>query len=230
MVTKIGSLPFLRGPTRLWKFKQISESPKRHWISVFSSFSFAAFDPKTKTNSEGETLYRAPISVTPSDFRIRKISDSKIFFWVSLEHIKWPSSDLSLTWAEWASSRDLFQTPPVREFTKPAEFGSRFSSGARTESSSEGRIKSYTPFFNSCWLFVISIFVGCWLYVSLASFKFPAIVAASLLVASDDSGFSSGWRLAFLGGGEIFASSGCSDELSSLVFAPWWRFCSVNGC
>ena len=97
MVTKIGSLPFLRGPTRLWKFKQISESPKRRWIPVFSSFSFAAFDSKTKTNFEGETLYRAPISVTPSDFRIRKISDSKIFFWVSLEHIKWPSSDLFLT-------------------------------------------------------------------------------------------------------------------------------------
>ena len=97
IVTKIGSLPFLRGPTRLWKFRQISESPKRHWISVLSSFSFAAFDLKTKTNFEGETLYRAPISVTPSDFRMRKISDSKIFFWVSSEHTKWPSSDLSLT-------------------------------------------------------------------------------------------------------------------------------------
>ena len=150
IVTKIGSLPFLRGPIRLWKFRQISESPKRHWISVLSSFSFAAFDLKTKINFEGETLYRAPISVTHSDLRIRKISDSKIFFWISSEHTKWPSSDLSLTWAEWASSRDLFQTPPVRELAKPAQFGSRLSSGARMESSSEGRLKSNIPFLDGC--------------------------------------------------------------------------------
>ena len=53
--------PFLRGPIRFRKLRQISESPKRHWIFVPWSFSFAAFDPKTKTNFEGETLYRAPI-------------------------------------------------------------------------------------------------------------------------------------------------------------------------
>ena len=97
MVTKIGSLPFLRGPTHLWKFRQISESPKRHWISVPSSFSFAVFDPITKTNFEGETLYRAPIFMTPTDSRMRKISNSRIFLWVSSEHTKWPSSDFSLT-------------------------------------------------------------------------------------------------------------------------------------
>ena len=55
MVTKIGSLPFLRGPIRFRKLRKVSESPKRHWISVTWSFSFAAFDPKTKTNFEGET-------------------------------------------------------------------------------------------------------------------------------------------------------------------------------
>ena len=54
IVTIIGFLPFLTGPTRLRKFKQMSESPKRHWISVLSSFSFAAFDPKTETNFEGD--------------------------------------------------------------------------------------------------------------------------------------------------------------------------------
>ena len=53
--------PFLRGPILFRKLRQISESPKRHWISVPRSFSFAAFDPKTKTNFEGETLYRVPI-------------------------------------------------------------------------------------------------------------------------------------------------------------------------
>ena len=45
MVTKIGSVPFPRGPTRLRKFRQVSESPKRHWMSVPSSFSLAVFDP-----------------------------------------------------------------------------------------------------------------------------------------------------------------------------------------
>ena len=89
--------PISEGPTRLWKFRLISVPPKRHWISVSSSFSFAAFHPKNKINFEGETLYRASISVTPSDSRMRKISDSRIFLWVSSENIKWPSSDFSLT-------------------------------------------------------------------------------------------------------------------------------------
>ena len=115
IVTKIGSLPFLRGSVRLRKLSFIFESPKRHWISVLWSFSFAVFDPKIRTNFEGETLYRAPISVTPSDSRIRKMSDSRIFFWVSSEHTKCPSNDLSLTWAEWDSSGDLCQTPPKEE-------------------------------------------------------------------------------------------------------------------
>ena len=77
------SLPSLRGPTRLRKLRHVSESPKRHWISAPESFSLAFFDRKTKTNCEGETLYRAPVSVTPSGSRMRKISSSRIFFWVS---------------------------------------------------------------------------------------------------------------------------------------------------
>ena len=64
MVTKIGSLPFLRGPTRLRKLRQVSESPKRNWISVSWSFSFAVLDPRPKTNFEEETLYRAAISLS----------------------------------------------------------------------------------------------------------------------------------------------------------------------
>ena len=107
VVTKIGPLPSLRGPTRLRKLWHISESSKWHWIAVPESFSFAVFDPKTKTNFEVDTLYRAPISVTPSDSRMRKISDSRIFFWVSSDHNMWPSNDLSLIWDAWLSSRDL---------------------------------------------------------------------------------------------------------------------------
>ena len=109
MFTKIGSLPFLREPTCLWKFRQISESPKRHWISVPSSFSFAAFDPKTKTNFEEETLYREPISVTPSDSRMWKIPGSRIFLWVSSEHIKWPSSDFEQNMTPQETCANLLQ-------------------------------------------------------------------------------------------------------------------------
>ena len=79
MVTKIGFLPFLRGPIRLQKLRQISESPKRHWISVPRSFSFADFDPRAKTNFEGETSYMARISVTPSDSGMRRIFNSGVF-------------------------------------------------------------------------------------------------------------------------------------------------------
>ena len=174
MVTKIGSLPFLRGPTRLWKLKRRSESPKRYWICVFSSFSFVACDPKTKTNFEEETLYRAPISVTPSDSRIRKISVSRIFFWVSSEVIRWPSSDLAWTWAEWASSRDLFLTPPVREFAKLDEFGSGFSLEARAESSSEGRTKLNILLLDWFWFSPLTMFDGSWFCSTLAGFKFAA--------------------------------------------------------
>ena len=156
---------------RLRKLRQLSESPKRHWIFVPWSFSFAILDPKTKTNFEGETLYRALISVTPSDSRIRKISDSRIFLWVSSEHTKWPSSDFSLTWAECDSSRDLCQTTPVCELFKPAEFGSRFSSEARTQSSSEWRKKLNIPFLDGCWLSASTEFVGCWLSKWFATIK-----------------------------------------------------------
>ena len=32
---------------------------------------------------------------------MRKISDSRLFLWVSSEHTKWPSNDFSLIWTEW---------------------------------------------------------------------------------------------------------------------------------
>ena len=108
------------------EIQNTSELLKRHWISVPASFSFDVFDPKTKTNFEEETLYRAPTSV--------KISDPRIFLGVSSEHIMWSISDLSLIQAEWFSSRDLCLTPLVYELFNPAEFGSRFSSGAKKSS------------------------------------------------------------------------------------------------
>ena len=218
MVTKIGSLPFLTGSTSLWKFRQIYVSRKRHWISVPSSFSFAAFDLKTKTNLEGETLYRAPISVTLSDSRMRKISGSRIFLWVFSEHIKWPSSDFSLLWAECDFSRDLCQTPPVRELFKPVEFGSRFSSGARAQSSSEGRTKWNVPFLDGYWLFASTEIVGCWLSNWFVPIKLSSVSAALMVVASSGNKFSSSWRFALFCGGELFVSSSFSDEMSALFF------------
>ena len=122
------------------RFLPISEKTNSFPV-IQTYFRVAVFDPKTKTNFEGETLYRAPISVTASDSRIRKISDSRIYFWVSSEHIMWPSStDLSLILAEWFSSRDLCHAPLVHELFNPAEFGTKFSSGAK-QSSSDGMTK-----------------------------------------------------------------------------------------
>ena len=161
IVTKIGSFPFMRGSICSQKLSFISESPKRYWISAPWSFSFAVFDLKIRINFEGETFYRAPISFTSSGSRIRKISDSRIFFWIFSEHSKCPNNDLSLTWAEWNSSRDLCQTSPVRELFKPVEFGSRSSSGVELHSSSKGRKKLNIPSFSGC-LVVTSLgfFVG----------------------------------------------------------------------
>ena len=107
-----------------------------------SKFLLRRFWSKTKTTFEGESLCKASISVTPSDYGIRKISDSRIFFWVSSEHIMWLSSDLSLIRVEWFSSRDLYQTPLFRELFKQVEFSSRFFSGAK-QSFSEGRARIY---------------------------------------------------------------------------------------
>ena len=129
MITKIGFLPFLRGPILLRKLRQISE--QRNFV-------------------------QSTISVTPSDSRMRNISDSRIFLWVFSEHTKWPSNDFSLIWAECDSSRDFCQTPLVRELFKPAEFGSRFSSGVRLQSSSKGRIRLKIPFLSDCWVAVSS--------------------------------------------------------------------------
>ena len=150
IVTKIDSFPFLRGPTRFRKFRHTSESLKRHWISVPASFSFGVFDPKTKTNFEGETLYRTPTSV--------KIFDSRIFLGVSSERIMWPISDLFLIQAEWFSSRDLCLTPLVCELFNPAEFGSRFSSGAKQSSFASTTNVFYYPIYQ--WLLICDTYLS----------------------------------------------------------------------
>ena len=201
IVTKIGSFPFLRGSIRVRKLSSISESPKRHWISVTWSFSFAVSDPKIKTSFEGETLYRAPISVIPSDSRMPEISYSRIFFWVSSEHIKWPSSDLSLIWAEWDSSRDLCQTPPARELFNTAEFGSKISSGVELHSSSERRKKLNILSFNGC-LVVISLeLVVCWFKCSVPV-KWTSGLVELLLVTSSGCRFPTKCCFALFCGGE----------------------------
>ena len=212
VVTKIGSLPFLRGPICLLKLRQISELSKQHWIFVPWSFSFAVFDPKTKTNFEGETLYRAPIS-----------------FFVYTEHTKWASSDLSLIWADCDSSRGLCQTPPVRELFKPAEFGSRFFWGARPRSSSEGRIKFHIPFLNGCWFAVLYKLVDCWLIKYSALTKWLSALAALMLVALSCCRFPSSLRFALFCGGEILPTSNCSVEMSTWFFCSMvlQRFCKV---
>ena len=149
IVTKIGSFPFLRGPTRFRKFRCTSELLKRHWISIPASFSFGVLDPKTKTNFEGETLHRAPTSV--------KISYFRIFLGVSSEYIVRPISNLYLIQAEWFSSRDLCLTLLVRELFIPAEFGSKFSSGAKQSSFASTKKAIYLTIYR--WLFIYLFFL-----------------------------------------------------------------------
>ena len=199
MATKIGSLPFLSGPTRLRKLRQVSESPKRNWISVPWSFSFAVLDPRANTNFEEETLYRAAISVAPSDSRVWKISDSRIFLCISSEYTKWPGIDFSLTSAE------LF---------KPVEFGSRFSSGAGAQSFFDGGIGLSVPFLIDCWLSASSEFVGCWLITCSAPMKLSSVLAALMVLASSCCKVSSGFS---------FVVGGCWCLLiARLVCRRWW--------
>ena len=53
----------------------------------------------------------------------------------------------------------------VRELFKPAEFGPRFSSGARAQSFSKGRIKVNIPLINGCWLVILSTLIADLLHV-----------------------------------------------------------------
>ena len=220
-VIKIGSFLFLRGLIRSRKLRQISESPKRHWISVAWSFSFPAFDLKAKTNFEWETLYRSPISVVPSDSKVGKISDSRIFLWVSSKHTKWPSSDFSLIWAECNSSRDLYQTPLVCELFKPVEFASRFSTVARLQSFSEERKGLNIPFFDGSWfgcIIRIGWLLNCWLIKCSASIKWSSSVFALKLVILSCCRLSSGWCFALFCGGELLECSISFVAISALVF------------
>ena len=230
IVTKTGSLPLLTGPIRLRKFRQSSESPKRHWISVPRSYSFAVFDQKDQHKLWRRNLYRAPVSVTPSDSRMWKISDSRILFWVSSEHTKCPSSDLSLIWAERDSFRDLCQIRPVRELFKPAEFGPRFSSGDGIHSSSKGRKMLNIPFFNGC-LISVSFELVDRFFTCSDPLKWSSDLAVLMLVASSWDEFSSDCRFALSYGGEPLESSIWFVEKSMLdfCFMVCPRFCKV-GC
>ena len=223
IVIRIGSFPFLKGSTRFRKFSLISDSPKRHWISAPASFSFVAFDPKNKTNFERQTLYRAPIPVTPSDSRIRKYPILELFLWAY--YLTKQRSLLNLR--RWFSSRDLCKTPLVRELFKPVEFGSRFSSGFKAQSSSEERIINLKiPSFSGCYFTKSSALVECWLGECYVPIKWSSIKTILLLVVSSFWWLSS-WEIpsfpcfAFFGGGELF------ESLDSCVKFPTVSFCSM---
>ena len=134
------------------------------------------------------------LSVTPSDSRIQKICNPRIFLWVSSKQTMWPSNNLSLIWAVWCSSRDLYQTPPVCQLFKPTEFGSRFSYGAKSQSSSERRIKLYicTPFSDGCWFTTSFVWDGCWFDDCSNPFKRTPVLNEALLVVIENWWLSSG--------------------------------------
>ena len=111
--------------------------------------------------------------------------------------------------------RLLQRLVPVRELFKPAEFGSRFSSGARAQSSSEGlklngvRIKLNVN--HTIWIF------NGWVAKRSARFKSLSDGSALKLVVSTCCELSPGWRFALFCGGELLESSICSVEMSSFV-------------
>ena len=119
--------------------------------------------------------------------------------------------------------RLLQRLVPVRELFKLAEFGSRFSSGARTQSSSKGiklnrvRIKLNIPFYR--WLLInhiIWIFDG-WFFRYSAPAKSLSDGSALKLVVLTCCELSPDWRFALFCGGELLESAICSVEMSSLV-------------
>ena len=129
---------------------------------------------------------------------------------------QWFSLNLSRMWL-------LQRLAPVHELFKPAEFGSIFSAGARTQSSSEGiklnrvRIKLNIPFDR--WLLInhiIWIFDG-WFTTCSAPVRWLSDGFALKFVVSTCCELSPGWRFALFCGGELLESSICSVEMSSFV-------------
>ena len=153
-VTKIGSLPSLKGPTgrNYGMFAEI-KACFRTTKTVPESFSFAVFDPETKTNFEGESMYRTPIPVTPSDSRIRKISDSKILGFLRGQYVakQWFPLNLSSV----TLIQRLVPNSSCSRVLQASGFGSWFSSGAKTQSSSEGRIKLNIHYIMTAYVGVI---------------------------------------------------------------------------
>ena len=105
-----------------------------------------------------------------------------------------------------------------RELFKPVEFGSRFFSGARTQSSSEGRLKLNILFLDGCWLIISSEWFDGWFTTYSAPAKWSSSDGSALkLVVSTCCELSPGWRFALFYGGELLKSSICSVEMSPFV-------------
>ena len=111
--------------------------------------------------------------------------------------------------------RLLRRLVPVHELFKPAEFGSRFCSGARTQS--EGTIKLDIPFLDRWWLILSSKLFDDWFTTCSTPGKSSPDGSALKLVISICCELSPGWRFALFCGGELLESSICSVEMSSFV-------------
>ena len=107
----------------------------------------------------------------------------------------------------------------VRELFKPAEFGSRFPSGASAQSSSEGikmnriRIKLNIPIK---WWLLINLMIWYlegWYAGRSAPIKSLSDGSALKLVVWTCCELSPGWRFALFCGGELLESSICSVEM-----------------
>ena len=119
---------------------------------------------------------------------------------------------LNLSWM-----RLLQGSVPVHELFKPTEFGSRFSSGPRTQSSFEGIIKLNIPFLDGCCLIISSNLFEDWFNTCSTPRKWSSDGSGLKLVVSTCCEISPGWRFALFCGGELLESSICSVEMLSFV-------------
>ena len=193
-------------------FRQISESPRQYWISVPWSFSFATFDLKTKTNFEGETLYRAHIC---DSLRFQNTGNIQ-FYNLSLgspEHTKWPSNDFFLIWAKCDSFKDLCQFASLSNQQSLVHD----SPQARAQSFFEGIKLNRVRMKLNILSYYLNLWWHCWFTTRSAPVKLLPDGSALQLVVSTCCELSPGWCFALFCGGDLIESSTCSVEMSAFV-------------
>ena len=106
---------------------------------------------------------------------------------------------------------------PVCKLIKPAEFGSRFSSWARAQSSFEGIKLNRVRMKLNILSYYLNLWWHCWFTRRSAPVKLLSDGSALQLVVSTCCELSPGWCFALFCGGDLIESSTCSVEMSAFV-------------